>query len=260
MQSEFSEKLIVVQRENIRVIIPSLFFHMQYDCSRCGGVCCNINGSLVFEEKEFSKINKDDIFRGFYMKENNFCYLKTPKKCWFLSGTECSLESLKPVYCSFFPYKLINLTGNLYVVSLDICSELLHYEQSEDVAHRLMNDAYRMIELNHFKRLNHESDEDEILSKMNLLFLEMGELFRKYDKYSFMNELIVCKTLLSHSIFLELSKENVIEIFSLYEKVKKDVMSLKLVEETSIMNSSLMLQVKLMQELKRFQDAKKENI
>lgn len=94
--------------------------NLQFDCSSCGGLCCNLNADLPFLKREI--INDDlNIYKDFFYRQDNLYYLKTPKKCWFLEKSFCSLKSKKPLFCKLYPLKIWKLNSEMNFVEFIPC-------------------------------------------------------------------------------------------------------------------------------------------
>ena len=63
---------------------------IEYSCSTCGGLCCNLNANLRFSKKQIEEANFIWL-RDYFYKVDNIYFLKTPKQCWFLKNKQCSL-------------------------------------------------------------------------------------------------------------------------------------------------------------------------
>lgn len=77
---------------------------MGYNCSKCNGLCCNLNSTLVFNSKIVLKNEIVKLIGDYITFKNDNIYVSCGKKCWFLNNDRCSLEdNVKPIGCKFYP-------------------------------------------------------------------------------------------------------------------------------------------------------------
>lgn len=99
---------------------------VEYDCVKCGGLCCNINGFLQFTREQLENTNIFSEVSDFFWKTETSLYnCKTPKKCWFLKDQSCILpQESKPYCCSLYPLKLWRFNAETIIVSIIPCATM----------------------------------------------------------------------------------------------------------------------------------------
>lgn len=174
---------------------------IEYSCSTCGGLCCNLNANLRFSKKQIEEANFIWL-RDYFYKVDNIYFLKTPKQCWFLKNKQCSLKKNKPLGCKLYPINLYKINNNIIVAEIIPCPSMyfndknlpkIHYEN--DIKEYIENFEISYYSKKH-KLFIEEISDMEFLNKLQLIneYLEqiqVKDIFEMLIKQIFVHPIIL---------------------------------------------------------------------
>ncbi|MBS5825054.1 MAG: hypothetical protein KID00_14605 [Clostridium argentinense] len=107
------------------IYFPLEIESINYNCSICGGTCCNINGSLKFTNKQVKQLPSTNLLKDYIKKEVNYYTCRIPKRCWFLNSKKCSLNNeLKPLECILYPFVVWKINNEIIICEINPCPDI----------------------------------------------------------------------------------------------------------------------------------------
>ncbi len=266
MQFKYENEVVIGYSDNRVIFLPRSFYDLTYNCGQCDGLCCNINGSLVFSKSNFDKVNTNDKFNGFYRIIGSNVYLKTPKRCWFLSKNACQLKNDKPLFCSFYPYKVLNLSDHLSLIYIDICPQMDFYRKNNIESNEVIKQAKYMISkgfVNQSKNFTndiiHQSLETEIISFINSYSLSSSIIIRDHFILNHIDKAVILRCILIESNISDLKNIDLVDLFSNYLQFKKVLFDYDTIHRNeNLMNQSILLHRRLSNYLTNVKKMKNE--
>lgn len=118
------------------IIVHSYFDGLyNYDCAKCGGMCCNVNTNLIFNKDQVKGIKNFEVLSEYTLKKGNSVQVNCGKKCWFLNDRSCGLsEKEKPIGCELYPVNFWKMADEIVVAEIIPCPTL-KFDNKENITY-----------------------------------------------------------------------------------------------------------------------------
>lgn len=201
---------------------------IRYNCKKCKGLCCNINGYLHFTKNQLTNLNIGDLLVDYLSAEGEYYKCKIPKKCWFLGEEGCTLDSFtKPLECKMYPLVPWRLSEKNIVCEFNPCpnfpensGQYLFNEELE----KLIEDYDREIGIEihpYMKKIKCSKaiDEEEQMHKRRIFNKKLYEDYKSESVSVMRGLLTLFSQITMHPIGFYLNDEEIQILKNIYESL-----------------------------------------